>query len=65
MARRLNWEKIQLERKPRRSLTEDREFMNKDVASAWLERRERWLVTQSQAAGMEGVIIKQVIEAMI
>jgi hypothetical protein len=48
MAKRLNYEKLAWDRRPKVSLTQDREFMGKDVASAWLERRERWLSDQAK-----------------
>jgi len=48
MTKKLKWEKLAWDRKPRRSLTEEREFMGKDVASAWLARRERWLADQAK-----------------
>ena len=48
MARRLNFERIRWDRRPKVSLTQDREFMGKDTASAWLQGRERWLVDQAK-----------------
>ena len=42
MATRLNWEKNNLAGKPTRSLKDEREFHERDLAARWLERREKW-----------------------
>ena len=48
MAKRLNYEKLAWDRRPKVSLTQDREFMGNDLASAWLQRRERWFLEQAK-----------------
>ena len=42
MATRLNWERNNLAGKPTRSLKDEREFHERDLAARWLERREKW-----------------------
>jgi hypothetical protein len=63
MARRLNFDKTRWVRKSKVSLTQDREFMGKEVASAWLQRRENWLADQAKLRKWKS--FKQVTEAMI
>ena len=48
MATRLNWEKNNLARKPTRSLKDEREFHEHDLAARWLERREKWEQTAAR-----------------
>jgi hypothetical protein len=48
MTRRLNWERIHWARKSRVSLTQDREFMQSELATDWLQRREKWLADQAK-----------------
>lgn len=50
MVRRLNWEKANLDRKPRRSLADEQEFMEKDSASRWLTWKDQQLYEQRAAA---------------
>ena len=45
---RLNWEKNNLARKPTRSLKDEREFHERDLAARWLERREKWEQTAAK-----------------
>jgi hypothetical protein len=48
MAKRLNWERIHWDRKSRVSLSKDREFMQSELATDWLQRREKWLADQAK-----------------
>ena len=48
MTTRLNWEKNNLARKPTRSLKDEREFHERDLAARWLERREKWEQTAAK-----------------
>jgi hypothetical protein len=41
MSRRLNWERVNLTKKTKLSLSDEREFMNRDRAARWLEHREQ------------------------
>ena len=41
MARRLNWEKVNRDRALKRSVADKAEFMQRDLASRWLERNGR------------------------
>ena len=49
MVTRLNWEKNNLARKPTRSLKDEREFRERDLAARWLERREKWEQTGAKS----------------
>jgi hypothetical protein len=40
MSRRLNWERTSLDKKAKRSLSDEREFMERDRAARWLERQQ-------------------------
>ena len=48
MATRLNWEKNNFAGKPTRSLKDEREFHERDLAARWLERREKWTPTAAK-----------------
>ena len=48
MATRLNWEKNNLAGKPTRSLKDERDFHERDLAARWLERRETWEQTAAK-----------------
>jgi hypothetical protein len=41
MSRRFNWERANLHKKAKRSLSDEREFMERDRAAKWLEHREQ------------------------
>jgi hypothetical protein len=41
MSRRLNWERANLNKKPKQSLSDEREFMERDRAARWLEHQEQ------------------------
>jgi hypothetical protein len=41
MARRIDWQRATLDRKRRYSISDENEFMQKDVAARWLERQEK------------------------
>jgi len=51
MGRRLNWERANLNRKPKQSLADEREFMERDHAARWLERRQDRLTKAAQSRG--------------
>jgi len=42
MAKKLNWEKAVLARKPSLSVKTEIEFLDRDLATRWLEKAERW-----------------------
>jgi hypothetical protein len=42
MASRLKWERATLASKEKLSVRDEREFMDRDLASRWLERQEQW-----------------------
>ena len=48
MGTRLNWDKNNLAGKPTRSLKDEREFHERDLAARWLERREKWEQTAAK-----------------
>jgi|SRR6516165_7070447 hypothetical protein len=51
MSRRLNWERANLNKKAKQSLSDEREFMERDRAARWLEHQEqRRQVTLTKAA---------------
>jgi hypothetical protein len=50
MSHRFNWERANLHKKAKRSLSDEREFMERDRAAKWLERRERRQQTRSAKA---------------
>jgi len=41
MSRRLNWERTNLDKKAKQSLSDEREFMERDRAARWLEHQEQ------------------------
>jgi len=41
MSRRLNWERANLNKKAKQSLSDEREFMERDRAARWLEHQEQ------------------------
>jgi hypothetical protein len=41
MSRRLNWERANLNKKAKLSLSDEREFMERDRAARWLEHQEQ------------------------
>jgi hypothetical protein len=42
MAKRLNWQKAWFDKKLKLSLKDEQEFVDRDLASHWLERAEEW-----------------------
>jgi hypothetical protein len=48
MTRRLNWERLSWERKPKLTLGEDKEFMDSELATAWLRSHEKWLTDRAK-----------------
>ena len=42
MAKKLNWEKLRYDRRPKLSISDEGEFRTHDVAARWLEGAERW-----------------------
>ena len=42
MARRIDWEKRRFDGMPGRSMADEREFHEHDLAARWLEGAERW-----------------------
>jgi hypothetical protein len=42
MARKLNWQKAWLDQKLKLSIKDEKEFVDRDLASRWLERAEAW-----------------------
>jgi hypothetical protein len=41
MSRRLNWERANLNKKAKQSLSDEREFMERDRAARWLEHQQQ------------------------
>src|SRR5262249_22543696 len=41
MSRRMNWERTNLDKKAKQSLSDEREFMERDRAARWLEHQEQ------------------------
>ena len=53
MSRPLNWERANLNKKAKQSLSDEREFMERDLAAKWLEHHEprrQARLTQSRVA---------------
>jgi hypothetical protein len=46
--RRLNWERTNLDKKAKQSLSDEREFMERDRAARWLEQRQARLTKAAQ-----------------
>jgi hypothetical protein len=42
MARRLNWAKANLAKKPKLSLRDEQEYLDRGFTAHWLERAEKW-----------------------
>jgi hypothetical protein len=42
MARKLNWQKAWWDKKLKLSIKDEQEFVDRDLASHWLERAEMW-----------------------
>jgi hypothetical protein len=46
MARRLNWKRAVVDRKPKLSLRDEQEFMERDLAAKWLQRQQQHIKTR-------------------
>jgi hypothetical protein len=46
MARRLNWKRAVVDSKPKLSLRDEQEFMERDVAAKWLQRQQQHIKTR-------------------
>jgi hypothetical protein len=42
MARKLNWQKAWFDKKLKLSIKDEKEFVDRDLASRWLQRAEKW-----------------------
>jgi hypothetical protein len=48
MGRRMNWRRARLSSMPKQSVSDEREFTERDHAALWLERREERLRAQNE-----------------
>jgi hypothetical protein len=48
MTKKLEWERLSRDRKPKRSLSDEYQFLKHDLATAWRKQRRRWLLEQAK-----------------